>query len=268
VSTDAGLIVDIEHTWAEAERRIVDVVARLEPGRGAMTFDLADGVAVLAGPGLYVNQAMGAGLTQSLTSDDLDHLEEHATEVGVAPAVDVCDATLEAALSLLQARSYEPDDTRAALVHDLAELAPLAGGFTVEQVDSSGLPAWQQATAEGWGHVEAAARAASDLYGAAAAEVDRPGPLIARSDDGEVAGVAMLRIEGSIATLGAMSTRPAWRRRGVQSVLVNARLRMARDAGCRVATSSVVPASGSHRNLERAGFRLSHRRTTWRKVNL
>lgn len=261
---DRERITRIEHAWASAEREIVEAVRRIDPSWGSMTFTVADGWAVLAGRGLFTNTLLGAGLTAELTVGDLEHLEEHATEVGVAPALEITEATRSEVAVLAAARGYEPDDVAHAVVHDLRAVPAADPAIAIERIAPERVGVWQDATASGWGHVEPRRRAASDIYSAAAAEVDRPGLLLARSvDDGRVLGAAMLRIADGFATLGGMSTLPTERGRGVQTALVVHRLRAAAESGCDFAASMAVAGSASERNLLRLGFEPSHSKTEW-----
>jgi GNAT superfamily N-acetyltransferase len=52
------------------------------------------------------------------------------------------------------------------------------------------------------------------------------------------------------------ATLPAFRRRGVQSALLHARLAQARQAGCDLAVVTTQPGSKSQENVQRAGFEL------------
>ena len=261
---DRERIVRIEHAWASAEREIVEAVRRLDPTWGSMTFTVADGWAVLSGPGLFANALFGAGLTSGVTEADLEHLEEHAAEVGVPAALEISEATRPEVAALAAARGYRPDDVAHAVVHDLRDLPAPEPAVVIERVPLEAVNTWQDATAAGWGHDEPRRRAASDVYSAAAGEVDRPGLLLARAtDDGRVVGAAMLRIADGFATLGGMSTLPAERGRGVQRALVFHRLRAAAEAGCDFAASMAVAGSTSERNLLRLGFEPSHTKTEW-----
>jgi len=71
----------------------------------------------------------------------------------------------------------------------------------------------------------------------------------------EVVAVCSMTISGELADLGGMTTRPAWRRQGVQAACLAHRLRVARRAGCDLAVTSADPGGESARNIERAGFR-------------
>ncbi len=85
--------------------------------------------------------------------------------------------------------------------------------------------------------------------------VDGDGLVIASdAGDGRSVGCASLTIHNGVATLGGMSTVPSERERGVQRAMILHRLRVARDRGCDVVTSSAAPGGTSERNLIRHGF--------------
>lgn len=263
---DRDRIIEIEHAWAAAEREIVEMVRRLDPSWGSVTFAVAGGWAVLAGSGLYTNCLLGGGLTVDVAPADLDQLEHHAKPVGVPAALQISEATTPGLEALVVERGYVIDAVAHAVLHDLRRVPRAAPSMSFELIDEARLGRWQAATAAGWGHDTPAARAASDVYSAAALAVDRPGLILARSaTDGRVLGAATLRIGDGFATLGGMSTLPAERSTGVQAALISHRLGLARDAGCRYAVSVATAGSGSLRNLRRLGCEPSHTKTLWTK---
>lgn len=81
--------------------------------------------------------------------------------------------------------------------------------------------------------------------------------------DGAVLGGAALVLRGSDALLGQMSVLPAHRRRGVQRALIAHRLEVARQLGATAVFATAAPGGPSQRNLERAGFVVSHTRVSW-----
>jgi GNAT superfamily N-acetyltransferase len=130
-------------------------------------------------------------------------------------------------------------------------------------VTDSSLEQWMDVSAEGWGHVTAAARRAADAF-AHAAHVTGDRLLMAiDAGDGRPLGCASLTIAGEVATLGGMSTIPAERGRGVQAALILHRLGRAKSAGCTMATSTAVVGGASERNVQRFGFRPTHVKQTW-----
>ncbi len=258
---DMALIRHLERTWALDAAALADAVNRLEPSWGSETFDLADGKAVLSGPGLYVNQVIAAGLDHEITDEHLELLERRCRAVGVPAAFEVGDATLPSVRERLIARGYVPRDARSVLVRRLHDWSTLRidAAIAVALAGRSGLRAWQDASARGWGHFSVGARRASDAFAAAAALTDKPGLMLARSaSDGRPLGCASLTVTGKVATLAAMSTLPDERGRGVQGAMIRHRLRLAGELGCELAASTTKPGSESERNLIRHGFEPLH----------
>ena len=81
--------------------------------------------------------------------------------------------------------------------------------------------------------------------------------------DGQVIGAGGLSIHDGVALFAGASTIPAWRRRGAQRALLDARFQYARAAGCDLAMKGAEPGSSSQRNAERQGFRIAYTRTKW-----
>ena len=78
--------------------------------------------------------------------------------------------------------------------------------------------------------------------------------------DGTVAGGAGLRMAEGVAQLAGAGTVPAYRRRGIQTALLSARLADAAEAGCDVAVITTQPGSKSQQNAQRQGFDLLYTR--------
>jgi GNAT superfamily N-acetyltransferase len=85
--------------------------------------------------------------------------------------------------------------------------------------------------------------------------------------DREPAGAALLSVDDDLGYLANASTLPDFRRRGVQSALIAARIADARAAGCDAVSSQAGFGSPSQRNLERAGLRVAYTKAVWRLGN-
>jgi GNAT superfamily N-acetyltransferase len=255
----AALVERISRTWAINAAAHARVLAGQDPSWGTDVFELAGGYVVLCGPGLYVNRALALGLGGPVTADDFETLEAHSDAVGVPPAIDVVPTADRSVVELTGARGYGLQ--RFITTHVL----PLDGGYppppidpsiVIERADGELLGVWQDVAAVGFGDNHGLARNVSDAFARAAAVVDGSGFVLATDrDDGRPLGCASLTIRDGLATLGAMTTLPTERRRGVQTALVAHRLRVALESGCDLVASSTVPANQSERNLARAGFR-------------
>jgi GNAT superfamily N-acetyltransferase len=78
----------------------------------------------------------------------------------------------------------------------------------------------------------------------------------------EPAGAAAVAIRRGLTALFTASTRVAFRGRGVQTALLQARLALAAAMGCDLAVVQTKPGSASQRNVERVGFCLAYTKVT------
>ena len=84
-------------------------LSELDPSWGTTISRIADGWAVLCGPGMFVNRLEGAGIDVMLDANHLEQLEMAARLVGVAPAVDLPEFAEADNRELLLTSGYEPD---------------------------------------------------------------------------------------------------------------------------------------------------------------
>jgi GNAT superfamily N-acetyltransferase len=255
----AALIDRISRTWAQDAAAHARVLAAQDPSWGTEVFDVGGGVAVLCGPGLYVNRALAVGLGAAVTAGDFDLLEARSAAVGVPPSLELVPTTDPTVAALAGGRRYGLQRFITTHVLPLEREPPLGPDDPALIVDVAGddqLGEWQDVAGAGFGVADGEARRASDAFALAVAAVEGRQLVLARdSSDGRPLGCASLALRDGLATLGGMATLPAERRRGIQRALIGHRLRVAVGAGCDLATVSTVPANASERNVLRAGFR-------------
>ncbi len=259
----------LEGIWARHAVAHAEALRAADPSWGTTWFELADGLVVLQGAGLYVNRALALGLAAPVAPSHLDELERAAAVVGVAPAVDVVASTDAALVSLLPDRGYAPGGAVRVMTMrlDVESAMEAVDGIVVRPVTPDELPVWQQVSRDAWAHTSPTARQASDAYAAAAHATAGERLMLAfAADDGRPLGCASLIVRDGMATLGGMSTLQAERGRGVQRALVAQRIRMASDAGCDLVASSAVVGGASERNLLRLGFTSQYVKTTWTRT--
>lgn len=251
----------VDHTRSLAAR---------EPSWGSEVVPLAGGWLVLAGAGMYLNQAMAAGIDDELGSADLDLLQDRSDAHGVTPGIEVSPSTLSGSLRRIRDRGFVHDSTSdiTCLTRSVTATTVVApDDVAVRPVDSGAdLDLWQETSARGWGHTSVAARRVSDAFAAAANALDGEHMIIAFDrSDGRPIGCASMTVRDQVAMLGGMSTVPAERRRGVQAALLRHRLAEARRLGCDLAMTTAVSGGPSARNLQRHGFvrRFTIERFTW-----
>jgi GNAT superfamily N-acetyltransferase len=259
-------------TIDRAEARQMIAIARAAGARDAslrpFVVAIAGGAAVYAGPGSPTSKMIGIGFGADLDPAALDDVEARFA---------ACDAPLQAEVSVfaapavhaqLAARGYQSAGFEHVLGHPLgAGLTPPPDDIAVEVVAASALGAL--------GDVLVEAFASPDVGGVGGdaippAEEIRRWFEITMSVDGfrgyvarvggAIAGGGSLRVDGDIAQFSGAGTLPRFRRRGVQTALLRARLADAAAAGCTIAVVVTQPGSTSQQNVQREGFSLLYAR--------
>ena len=219
------------------------------PGTGATTRQLAGGIAAFTEAGSPVNQLAAAGLAEPITDQGLAAVESFFGELGgdfqawVAPTLDVAPFV---------ARGYPDPTTIRVFARPAVPVDAIAGTIAVERVTHDSTD-----EAETYGRLAAAAfgSPAPVMIRLFAAFFTVPGARLYRATvNGGVAGVARLVIDGDLAEFGGGATLPAFRGRGVQQTLLGHRINEACAAGCSMLVTEAEPATGSTRNILRAGF--------------
>ena len=262
------LSIRLEQVEAQNSLAFALALSSIDRSWGTETLAVAGGQLVLCGPGLYVNRAIAAGITEPLRDADIELIIDRSAAVGVPASVEVTPATHSDSIAQLTSQRFVHDTTRDVTVlarsFDYMPDDLTREGIEVVSVADRSLAEWQETSARAWGHTTESAGRASDVFAAAAAEVDGDGMLIALdASDGRPLGVASMTIFEDVATLGGMSTLPAERGRGVQAALILHRLGLAKAAGCTLATSTTVVGGDSERNVRRFGFRGIHTKQQW-----
>ncbi|MFE3269618.1 alpha/beta fold hydrolase [Streptomyces sp. NPDC059215] len=256
---EAGVAEPARSTWGLAATRL---------GGGVV-------LAMRDDPSNYWNKALGFGFDEPVTLDLMEQVIAFYRErdvpratIQLAPSVIpedwpfICEKLgIEGSHSIRKLAV----DVESALV--AAARAELDEGLTVGPVDRSEAAEWAAVLPPAMG------MPAQGTQEMAAASVGRPGwHTFAVREAGTVVAMATLRVAGEVGSLFAGCTMPAARGRGAQSALIAARVRAAKDAGCRtlvVETFDEPPGThnSSYQNLLRAGFTLQYSRRNWDWTN-
>jgi len=268
VLTSPDVAATLEAAEAWHLRVQVETWSALGAG-GARAVEIGGGVAAFSEPlfGRKLNHVTGLGMAGPVDVEALARLEGAYAERGLGTEIDLCPHADASVLALLARRGYAVNafsNTYARALDDMP--ARSAPGIEILQGDAA-RALFVDASVEGFS-LQAQQRPRELL--AALARVaharEDTGLFVARID-GSVAGSAGLAVmdtpRGRIGELHIASTLPAFRGRGVQAALLQARLAAARDAGCALAFVSARPANTSARNTERAGFRLAFTKATF-----
>ena len=263
--TDVDLARRIEMAEANAGRECAEAFHSLHPDFPVAVQEIAGGTAVFAGIDSPITQAIGVGLNGEVTDDELDSLGEFFTARNTPSAVEVCPFVEMSLYEKFAARGYKLlEVSNVLLLDDLAQSleAPTGTppGVTVRAASPHESKLWTQTVAQGFAEHFPVTQSMLDVM---EGFCHRSGPcsFLLAFVDGEPAGGGVVSAYKGVGGLFGASTLPAFRRRGVQTALLNARLAWARDHGCDLVASIAQPGSASHRNIERFGFRVAYTRT-------
>lgn len=232
-------------------------VAALDPSAATASFPLAGGFVAFSGPGGPLSRAVALGMTVPVTTEDLDRVEGFYRERGGPAQVDLCPLADRSLVDLLGERAYRISEFNSVLVKPLQaghEDGVHPPGFEVRETRPDEAELWSETVSAGF--------AGEDPLTPELVDVARPFFALASATpflafvDGAPAGGGLLVLREGLATLLATATVPAFRNRGVQTALLEARLVRAAAEGAALAVCYTLPGSPSQRNVERLGFRV------------
>ena len=228
----------------------------------AATLRVSGGVAAWFCAGNPVNGTFGMGMVGPATADDVAAVVDFY-EARRAPArIDVSPHADASLLPLLAAAGFRVTGFEDVLFQPLPAPPPAPRAASLEVRIAWG--EWDRAL---WAEIEARGFkdedvSAADRALAGSISVRRDGMHFLGMLDGEAAGTGMLVMKDGVALFNGDATLPAHRGRGVQSAILAERLRVASEAGCDLAVIEAAPGGTSHRNQERAGFRIAYTRVS------
>lgn len=249
----------LERALADSCRSLAEALARLDPSSGAAVLDGPAGVAVFAGAGSPLTQALALGIPGPVSAEALDRIEAFLDPGGNgAVQAELCPFADPSAGALLAERGWRITEwqlvwTRAVPAEPLDPPPP---GVEVRPVRPGEEDACIRAILAGFLESEEVPEEAVALLRPAAHAAGFETWLA--TVDGKLAGGATLSWVDGIAFVNGSGVRPSLRRRGAQGALIRARLGRARELGCAVAASSTLPGTSSRRNMERHGFHVAY----------
>lgn len=260
------LALELEAIQRERNRAWRALAVRIERAQAALNrsacrdaaiLEVGGGLAIFAGAGSPLTQALCMGLDGPLTEAELDAVEAHLG--GRAVQYELCSMAAPELFTALARRGYAARDFQFVWQRPLD--APieraLPPGLEVRRLSASEAAAGQRVMMAGFMELppERVPEAALSLMPPPA-----PGDLqqlYGAFAGGALIGAGMLGLAGDTATLAGTGVVPRHRGLGAQGALIRARLAEAQLRGCTLAVSSTAPGSASQRNMERHGFRVA-----------
>ncbi|MDQ6759176.1 MAG: GNAT family N-acetyltransferase [Acidobacteriota bacterium] len=221
---------------------------------GNAALSIAAGEAAFVGVGSPLTHAVGIGMAGPVSDADLDRLEEFYRVRDTAVVLDVCPLADPSLHQLLGERGYRITEFNNVLVRRLEPGASFHEADFVRRAQTAEEDAWTRTVARGFFERDQMTLdeqiLTSTIFG-----LDSGACWLASVDETPAAAAA-IAVEDGVGTFFADSTITTYRRRGLQSALIQARLAYAVERGCDLVTASTMPGSSSQFNYERLGFRV------------
>jgi GNAT superfamily N-acetyltransferase len=236
---------------------------RQSPESGAEWMECGGAFAAFDGVDSPCTQTFGLGLFEELSQATLDKIESFFLDRGAPVLHEVSPFAGVEALALLCERGYRPVELSSVLYQPVTQPSLIApGNVTVHVAGLEEVELWSQISTRGWAHDHPEL---SDILldlGAVIAARDETVCFLAEFD-GEPGAAGALCIHEGVALFAGAATVPEFRRRGLQTALLQERMRYAFDRQCDLAMMVALPGSESQRNAERRGFHVAYTRTKW-----
>jgi len=236
-----------------------------QPSVGAAVEEIAGGHMIFAGLGSPIGRAVGMGFATSVTEADFDQLEAFYFSRKAPSQTDYCPLTDISLLEIARKRGYTIAELNNVLARkiDAGEKFPLPPGtFTIRPSAPEEGPAFSSILRRCFfpngGEPQGFDNMLLPMF-------SFPGSLtfVAEIDGHLVATGAGLRIAGHrIVGLYGAGTLKENRGRGLQTAMLQTRMRVAAESGCEYAVIVTQGGTTSQRNAERLGFRVAYSKAT------
>jgi len=256
---DLVLAQRLEAVQAARIQKYALAYQHLHPQMQVSLEPLAGGWLVDCGPGSPVRRAAGLGMNGPVSSDDMKRIEQFFRARGQPPRLELCPLADPTLMAQVRQRGFRLEGFSNIFYRELPEgfqPAPLPPEMHITLAAPDQAELWLQVTAEGFDGSDSPSPHTLDVVGPNFYSLGSSA-FFAWVGGQPAGGGAMFPHEG-VVELGGASTLLAYRRRGVQRALLEARLAAARQSGCDLAQVSAEPGGNSGRNIEHAGFRVAY----------
>lgn len=262
---DQDLARQIELAEAEAAVACVEKLKELQPGARGAVEPVAGGYAVYCGANSPVTQAVGLGLNGAVSAEEFRALEEFYSSREEPVRVETCPLADASLFEHYGHHGYRVTEFSNVMARPVSEPPNIsANGIEVQRAGRDELDLWALTVSQGFAENSPVTQEILTVMKMFA--LARSTECFLARIDGRVVGGATLALRGTIAGLFGASTLPEFRKRGVQTALLHARLVRADQAGCHLAVSLALPGSVSQRNITRQGFQTLYTRVKFERA--
>jgi GNAT superfamily N-acetyltransferase len=202
-----------------------------------------------------MTHAVGIGMQRLVPDAELERMEAFFRDRDSPCVVDLCPLADASVVEFVQSRRYRITEFNNVLARRITPDEEIATDARVRPVQADEAEEFARLVLRGFSeHLPYS----EDMVQTMCATMG-PSRSWFAGDAGREAGAAM-GIRRGVALFYGDATLPDARGKGWQLKLIQSRLLSAQREGCDLATATVLPGSGSHRNYERAGFQLIYMR--------
>lgn len=238
---------------------LVQSLYKMYPETKARYKIFGDGVAIITGETFPINRVIGFGMQQKVSNDQIEEIEQWFKAYSLVCEIELCPLADPTLHKYMLSHTYNVVTFKNTNVRSLANFTDLPISQGLEIVETTDADLWAVTLVD-----DGSSKTLNEsLLRLSKSTVQRPNTrcFLAYVGDKPVGG-AMLGVHGKLAVLSAAVTHVDYRRRGVQTSLIQARLKLASGAGCTLARAIAVPGGVSQANLERAGFQIAYTKPT------
>ena len=265
---DIDLSRRLERVEAQGNIDFVEARAKTDPAVRASWTSVEGTCAMFDGVESPLTQTFCLGLFEKPTEDGIARLERFFAERDAPAFHEVSPLADPATFDLLNQRDYEPFEFTSVMfqpIEDALKTLPSEPSpIEVRTVSSDEIGLWAETSARGWAADMPELGAFMRTFGETTARKASGHSFLAILDGTPIA-TGGLTIHDGVALFAGASTISEGRRKGAQSALVEARVRVAAEKGCALLMMCALPGSTSQRNAERRGFRIAYTRIKWRR---
>ena len=266
--TNIVLDLDLAREIELAEAGAAVACARMMVSKGAEADaeTIAGGYAVYCGANSPITQAVGLGLSGPVSLDEFDKLEKFYFRRQEPVRVETCPLADPTLLEHYRERNYHVSEFSNVMARPVGKLprGKFTPGLEIQKAEPKELDLWTLTVAQGFAENYPVTQEILNVM--KMFSMGKYTECYLARMDGRVAGGATLAVRGRIAGLFGASTLPEFRKRGVQTALLQVRLKRAKEIGCELAVSLAQPGSPSHRNMTRQGFQSLYTRVKFEKA--
>jgi len=266
---DLELAREIELAEAHAAVNCAELTA--QSGATADVSSIAGGYAIYCGAGNPVTQAVALGLHGPVSTEDFTRLEQFYFGRNEPVRVETCPLADPTLFEHYKERGYYVTEFSNVMIRPVQNGITLAerpenatnAAIEIRRAAPEELDLWTMTVAQGFAENYPVTQEILSVM-KVFASTNHTECYLARVN-GRIAGGATLALRGRIAGLFGASTLVEYRNRGVQTALLNFRLKRAAEIGCELAMSLALPGSHSQRNINRLGFQTLYTRVKFER---